>query len=97
MRSDNPRDLVSANVSIAGQLLRAGTSVGANTEEARSAYSRRELAFKNSTVLKEVREARFWLRLIAAKHLAPAVRFAQPLAEAEEHMPFNSRFLTFAF
>lgn len=43
---------------IADQLLRAGTGVGASTEEAKSAYSRRELA------LKEAREARFWLRLI---------------------------------
>jgi four helix bundle protein len=69
---------------IAGQLLRAGTSVGSNTEEARSAYSRREFACKNSTVLKEAREARYWLRLLTAKKLAPHSLLDPLLAEAEE-------------
>ena len=49
---------------IADQLLRAGTGVGANAEEAKSAYSRREFALKNSYALKEAREAQFWLKLI---------------------------------
>jgi four helix bundle protein len=49
---------------IASQLLEAGTSIGANTEEARGAYSRRVFASKNSIVLKECRETRFWLRVI---------------------------------
>ncbi len=59
-----------AHRQIAGQLLRAGTSVGANAEEAKAAYTRREFACKNSIVLREAREARFWLRVIAANHLA---------------------------
>jgi two-component system nitrogen regulation response regulator NtrX len=42
---------------IAGQLLRAGTSVGANAEEAKAAYTRREFACKNSLVLREARES----------------------------------------
>jgi four helix bundle protein len=55
---------------IADQLLRAGTGVGANTEEAKAAYSRREFGAKNSVALKESREARFWLRLIDRCELA---------------------------
>ena len=54
---------------IAVQLLRSGTSVGANVEEAKAAYSRREFASKNSVALKEAREARYWLRLIEATNL----------------------------
>jgi len=69
---------------IAEQLLEAATSVGANAEEARAAYSRREFACKNSLVLKEAREARFWLRLIAATQLAPAATVDPLLAEANE-------------
>ena len=69
---------------IAGQLLRAGTSVGANAEEAKAAYSRREFACKNSIVLREAREARFWLRVIAANKLAAAERIEPLLAEANE-------------
>lgn len=48
------------------QMLRAGTAIGANIEEARSAHSRRELAAKYSVSLKEARECHYWLRLIAA-------------------------------
>jgi len=70
---------------IATQLLRAATSVGANTEEAKAAYSRREFALKNSHALKEARETQFWLRLIVRCGLADEERETERLrAEAGE-------------
>jgi four helix bundle protein len=54
---------------IANQLLDSGTSVGANTWEAKSAYSRAEFAYKNGLALKEARESVFWLRVIIACEL----------------------------
>lgn len=69
---------------IAAQLLDAGTSIGANTEEARGAYSRREFASKNAIVLRECREARFWLKVILATGLASAGATTPLLAEANE-------------
>jgi four helix bundle protein len=69
---------------IAGQLLRAGTSVGANAEEAKAAYSRREFACKNNIVLREARESKFWLRVIAANDLASKDSTDPLLAEANE-------------
>ena len=48
------------------------------------AYSHREFASKNSIVLKEAREARYWLRLIAAQQLAPLEEVEPLLAEADE-------------
>src|SRR5512135_3799962 len=48
------------------QLLRAGTGIGSNMEEARAAYSRRDFAAKISISLREARETVFWLRLLAA-------------------------------
>jgi four helix bundle protein len=69
---------------IAGQLLRAGTSVGANAEEAKAAYSRREFACKNNIVLREARESKFWLRVIAANDLASKESTDPLLAEANE-------------
>jgi four helix bundle protein len=69
---------------IAGQLLRSGTSVGANAEEAKAAYTRREFACKNGVVLREAREASFWLRLIAANRLASKEATDPLLAEANE-------------
>ena len=55
---------------VANQLLDAGTSVGANAEEAKASYSRREFAAKNCIALKEARESVFWLRLILACDLS---------------------------
>jgi four helix bundle protein len=47
---------------IGNQLLRAGTSVGANIEEAVGAYSKPEFTHKMSVALKEARESHYWLR-----------------------------------
>ena len=69
---------------IAGQLLSSGTSVGANAEEAKAAYSRREFACKNSIVLREARESRFWLRVITATEVASKESTDPLLAEANE-------------
>jgi four helix bundle protein len=55
---------VSRNV--LAQLLRAGTSVGANLEEAKAAQSRADFIHKNALSLKEARESNYWLRLILA-------------------------------
>ena len=73
-----------AHRQIAGQLLRAGTSVGANAEEAKAAYSRREFAFKNGILLREARESHFWLRICAANKLTPAEKVAPLLDEANQ-------------
>lgn len=48
------------------QGLRAGTAVGAHLEEARSAYSRRDLASKYTIALREACECHYWLRLVRA-------------------------------
>jgi four helix bundle protein len=54
---------------IANQLFAAGSSIGANLEEAKASYSRPELAVKNAISLKESREAKYWLRVATAKSL----------------------------
>ena len=48
------------------QLTKAGTSIGANPEEAQAAQSKADFIHKNSISLKEAREAKYWLRLILA-------------------------------
>jgi four helix bundle protein len=54
---------------IADQLLRSGTSVGANTQEARSAESTADFVHKLQIALKEIREAGYWLTLIQQSRL----------------------------
>ena len=48
------------------QLLRSGTSVGANVEEAQAAQSTADFVSKCSISLKEARESNYWLRLLEA-------------------------------
>jgi four helix bundle protein len=48
------------------QLLDAGTSVGANLEEAVARQSKADFIHKNAIALKEARESNYWLRLIIA-------------------------------
>ena len=49
---------------IGGQLISAGTSCGPNYEEACGAESRSDFVHKMSIVLKELKETRYWLRVI---------------------------------
>jgi four helix bundle protein len=50
---------------IGDQLLRSGTSVGANYEEAQAAESKKDFVHKLQIALKELRESNYWLRLLA--------------------------------
>ena len=51
------------------QLLRSGTSIGANVEEAIAAQSRKDFISKMSIASKEARETRYWLRLLGKSQL----------------------------
>ena len=48
------------------QLLRSGTSIGANISEAQQAQSRADFTSKLNIALKEATETEYWLRLLAA-------------------------------
>lgn len=58
-----PRDSVTAP--LISQLVRAGTSVGANYCEADSAHSKKDFVHKIAICKKESRETKHWLRMIA--------------------------------
>jgi four helix bundle protein len=49
---------------LAKQVLRSGTSVGANIEEANQAQSKADFAHKLSISLKEAVETNYWIRLL---------------------------------
>ncbi len=48
------------------QLIRSGTSVGANISEAQQAQSKADFVSKMSISLKETAETKYWLRLLYA-------------------------------
>jgi four helix bundle protein len=54
---------------IAAQLVRSGTSSAPNYEEGCAAESRDDFVHKLSICLKELRESRFWIRLIMESEL----------------------------
>lgn len=66
------------------QLLKSGTSIGANLQEAQSGESRADFVHKVNIALKESRETGYWLRLIRAAKLVPPKRLDSLLDEAEQ-------------
>jgi len=80
--SDLPQDAVGKHVSF--QLLKCGTSPGANYEEARGAESARDFVHKLRIALKELKESRFWLKVIKAVPLMDKDQVDPLLRECEE-------------
>ena len=48
------------------QILRSGTAIGANVEEAEGAISKADFSNKISIAYKEARETHYWIRLLSA-------------------------------
>jgi four helix bundle protein len=69
---------------LASQVLRAGTSIGANVEEAQAAVSRPEFTVKMAIASKEARETHYWLRLLRDSKIVPVARIDPLTGEALE-------------
>lgn len=65
------------------QLLRSGTSIGANVEEAVGAISKKEFTAKMGISLKEARESRYWLKLLERSQIVK-YNYSIQLKEIEE-------------
>ncbi len=72
------------NSTLGRQILRCGTSIGSNVEEAQAAESRADFISKNSISLKEARETHYRLRLLAAAGIVSQSRLQPILDEALE-------------
>lgn len=66
------------------QLLRSGTSIGANLEEVQAGQSKADFIHKNAIALKEARETLYWLRLLVETNLIPAEKLLSIQSETEE-------------
>ena len=76
---------------IANQLLRSGTSIGANVEEAIGGSSKKDFINKMTIALKEAREAKYWLRLIYESDLDKNISFL--IAEANSLVNILSKII----
>ncbi|MBI2806715.1 MAG: four helix bundle protein [Planctomycetes bacterium] len=66
------------------QVLRSGTSVGANYQEGQAGQSRLDFISETSIALKEARETHYWLRLVVGAELLPLSLIADLLNESEQ-------------
>jgi four helix bundle protein len=69
---------------LAKQLLRSGTSIGANVREAQSGQSHRDFLHKLEIALKEARETEYWLEILIESELVETHKFNQLLQESTE-------------
>ncbi len=69
---------------LCNQLLRAGTSIGANNAEASSAISKADFKSKSYIALKEARESLYWLDLLHRNGYLTDVQFNSLYTDCEE-------------
>lgn len=87
-----PQDV--AGYEIGRQVLRSGTSVGANTEEADAAESTDDFLHKLKIALKEAQETRFWLRTIHESELLVDREVNALIQEANELIKILNAIIT---
>lgn len=69
---------------LCNQLLRSGTSIGANNAEATSAISKADFKSKSYIALKEARESLYWLELLHRNSYLTDVQFNSLYGDCEE-------------
>ena len=69
---------------LCNQLLRAGTSIGANNAEATSAISKADFKSKSYIALKEARESLYWLELLHRNKYLTEVQYQSLFTDCEE-------------
>ena len=66
------------------QLLRSGTSIGANIAEAQNAQSRADFQSKLNIALKETTETKYWLKLLVATEYLSVSEFDSIISDCNE-------------
>jgi four helix bundle protein len=69
---------------LAKQLLRSGTSIGANLSEAKYSVSKKEYLFKTSISLKECAETEYWLDLLKETNLLSPSEYDDIIKDCKE-------------
>lgn len=78
---------------LARQMLRSGTSIGANLEEAMGAQSTKDFIAKLSVSYREARETSYWLRLVHRVELIETAHFESIHNDCHELMSLLSSIL----
>ena len=82
---DKPVPVYLQSVSnLCNQLLRAGTSIGANNAEATNAVSKTDYRSKSYIALKEARESLYWIELLYRNNYLDDKQYQSIYADCEE-------------
>ncbi len=77
-----PKEMVAYE--IGRQLLRSGTSIAANYEEATGAFSKEDFVYKISISFKESKETTLWLKLLYDSEIVKDGKLINLIKESEE-------------
>ena len=66
------------------QILKSGTSIGANVEEATGGISKKDFVAKMSISYKEARETHYWLRILNDTDYLPKTEFDSLISDRDE-------------
>lgn len=69
---------------LAAQVVKAGTSIGANIEEALAGQSKKDFTSKMNISLKEARETNYWMRLLKDSKIIPGKKIQGFIDGSEE-------------
>lgn len=75
------------------QLLRSGTSIGANVEEAIGGQTEKDFFAKLSIAYKEARESRYWIKLLTDTDYLTETQSESLLADIEEILKITGSIL----
>ena len=81
---------------LARQILRSGTSIGANLEEAEAGQSRADFISKCNIALKEARETHYWLRLFTETKVVSPEKLNGLLNDSNELVAILISFVKYA-
>lgn len=74
----------SVGFALGNQVIRSGTAIGANIEEAQNSGTRKEFIRSLTISLKEARETEYWLRIISETDLIKSERLTGLIEENKE-------------
>ncbi len=69
---------------ISKQLLRSGTSIGANVEEGIGCQTKKDFYFKFTIAYKEARESYYWLKVLKDSKMIDQIMIEKPISDCEE-------------
>jgi four helix bundle protein len=73
-----------AGFALAKQIIRSGTSIGANIQEALGRHTKSDFTYCMNIAKKEARETKYWLKIIIGSKLLPEIKVSSLLKEADE-------------